>query len=231
MIAAGSRPISAQKRSSACAAADHVVDVAARDVPDVGVLGDHAQRRGRPAPDHYRRMWSLGGFRVAERAGELVIRAVEVERFRLGPQPLDDRAGLGEAAHRLCGVARRAGRAPRIRAGRRRRSAVSPRLCRTRAAHRRRCRRSLHPREHRRRPEAIARDEQSEAERCSMRPPKSSSLGRRSAGARHCDKGWRGDGHDLPPLQPACGPVDECVRAYLMDEGRPATVDPGDLSP
>jgi hypothetical protein len=63
---------------------NQVVDVTTRDVPDVGVLGDHAQRRGGPAADHDRRMWALYGFRVAERACQLVIGALEVERFRLG---------------------------------------------------------------------------------------------------------------------------------------------------
>ena len=87
-----------------CGAADAVADVAAGEVPQVGMLGDHAQRRGGASPDEYRRPRSLDGFGIAERPGQVEVGAVEVERFRLGPQPLDDRARFGEAPNRVGGV-------------------------------------------------------------------------------------------------------------------------------
>jgi hypothetical protein len=64
-----------------CAAVDGVLDVAAGDVPQVGVLGDHAQGRGRASADEDRRVGALDGLGVAERPGEVVVGAVEVERF------------------------------------------------------------------------------------------------------------------------------------------------------
>src|SRR6185437_8649435 len=81
-----------------------VVDVPAGHVPQVGMLGGHAQRRGGASPDEYRRMRSLDGFGVAERPGQVEVTAVEVERFGLGPQPPDDGARFGEAADRVRGV-------------------------------------------------------------------------------------------------------------------------------
>ena len=53
------------------AAADSVVDVAAEDVPQVGVRGNHAQRRGRPYANQNRRVGTLDGFGVAERSSEV----------------------------------------------------------------------------------------------------------------------------------------------------------------
>jgi hypothetical protein len=81
------------------AAGDDVLDVAARDVPQVGMLGHHAQRRRRAPADHDRRVRTLDRLGVAERARELDVGAVEVERLGLGPQPPDHRARLGEALH------------------------------------------------------------------------------------------------------------------------------------
>nr|WP_236706156.1 hypothetical protein [Frankia sp. ACN1ag] len=86
------------------AAADDVVDVAARDVPQVSVLGSDAQHSGRTAADEDRRVGPLDRLRIAERIGETVVGAVEVEGFGLGPQPPDNRARLGEAAHGVSGV-------------------------------------------------------------------------------------------------------------------------------
>ena len=79
------------------ASPDAVIEVGAGDVPQVGVPGDDAQRRGGASPDHDRRMGSLEGFGVAERSGQLCVGAVEVEWFLLGPQPPDDRARFVEA--------------------------------------------------------------------------------------------------------------------------------------
>jgi hypothetical protein len=46
-------------------------------------------------------MRPLDGLGIAERPGQMVVGAVEVERLRLGPQTPDDRARLGEASHRI----------------------------------------------------------------------------------------------------------------------------------
>ena len=80
---------------------DDIIDVAAGDVPQVGMLGNHPQRRARASADQYRRMRSLGGFGVAERSAEVEVGAVEVERFGLGPQPSDDHARFGKAPNRV----------------------------------------------------------------------------------------------------------------------------------
>ena len=68
------------------------------------MLGDHAQRRGRAAADHDRRVRPLDRLGVAERSGQLVVGAVEVERLGLGPQAPDDRARFGEAPDRVLEV-------------------------------------------------------------------------------------------------------------------------------
>jgi hypothetical protein len=68
------------------------------------VGGGHAQRRRRASADEDRRVRALDGFRVAERSGEVMVGAVEVEGFLLGPQPPDHRARLVEARHGVRGV-------------------------------------------------------------------------------------------------------------------------------
>ena len=123
------------------AAADDVVDVSAGDVPHVGVLGNHAQRRRGASADHDRRVGLLDRFGVAECPGQLDVGAVEVERLGLGPQPPDDGARLGEASHRVGEVVE--GQAVRrVLTPGRGWSDVSPRRYRSRAARRRRRRRS-----------------------------------------------------------------------------------------
>ena len=69
-VAADLGAVAVQQR----AAPDDVVDVAARDVPHVGVLGDHPQRRRRAPADHDRRVRALDRLRVAEGPGELDVR-------------------------------------------------------------------------------------------------------------------------------------------------------------
>ena len=80
-------------------------DVTAGEVPHIGVLGDHAQRAGGLSADHDRRMRPLDRLGVAERPGEVEVGAVEVERLIGVPQPLDDRARLGQAPDRVAGAA------------------------------------------------------------------------------------------------------------------------------
>ncbi len=99
MIDAGSRPISAQRRSSSA------LRPAASSMSPPGMFHTSAcsaatrsTRAVRPADDD-RRVRALDGLGVAERTGEVEVGAVEVERLGLGPQPADDRAGLGEALH------------------------------------------------------------------------------------------------------------------------------------
>jgi hypothetical protein len=75
-----------------------VVDVAAGDVPKIGVLGDDAQRRRCAPADDDRRTRPLDGFGIAERSGQTDVGALEVERLGLRPQTPDDRARLGEAS-------------------------------------------------------------------------------------------------------------------------------------
>src|SRR5258708_22472104 len=87
-----------------CAAADSVVDVAAWDVPQVGVLGDHAQERGGASANKDWRVGALDGFGVAERSGEVDVGAMEVEWLSVGPQPPDDCARFGEASYGVGGV-------------------------------------------------------------------------------------------------------------------------------
>ena len=73
-------------------------------VPDVGVLGDHAERDALTAcTDENRRMRPLDRLRFAYRAAENVAASVEVERIGLGPHPFDDRAGLIERGESLGG--------------------------------------------------------------------------------------------------------------------------------
>src|SRR5579863_3486599 len=86
------------------ASTDGVIDVAAGDIPQVCMLGNHAQRRGRASTDQYRRIRSLDGFGVAERSSEVEVGALKVERFSLGPQPPDNQACFGEAPDRVGGV-------------------------------------------------------------------------------------------------------------------------------
>jgi hypothetical protein len=69
----GAEPVQAR------ASPDAVVDVAAGDVPQVGMLGDHAQGRGGASADHDRRVRPLDGFGVAERAGKRVVAAELLE--------------------------------------------------------------------------------------------------------------------------------------------------------
>ena len=61
------------------ASPDAVVEVGAGDVPQVGMPGNDAQRRGGASADDDRRMRSLEGLGVAERSGQLCVGAVEVE--------------------------------------------------------------------------------------------------------------------------------------------------------
>ncbi len=99
-VAADVRAVAVQQG----AAADDVVDVAARDVPDVGVLGDHAQCRGGASADEDGRVGALDGSGAAEGAGEPVVGAVEVERLVLGPQSPDHRAGFRQVGDGVRGV-------------------------------------------------------------------------------------------------------------------------------
>jgi hypothetical protein len=70
--------------------------------PDVGVLGDDPKAVPFAArPDHDRRMRALDRLRLADRAAEPIAAPVEVERLLLAPEPLDQRAGLGEVGQRL----------------------------------------------------------------------------------------------------------------------------------
>jgi hypothetical protein len=68
--------------------------------PHVRVPGDDSQRRVCASGDGDRRMGSLHGLGAAERAGQLVLAAVEVEGLRLGPESADDGAGLIQAVDR-----------------------------------------------------------------------------------------------------------------------------------
>ena len=74
-----------------------VGEVAARVVPDAGVLGGDGQGRAGASADEDRRVGTRDWLGIAERADELVVGAVEVERFGLGPEPPDD----GAASARL----------------------------------------------------------------------------------------------------------------------------------
>ncbi|MFJ5836316.1 hypothetical protein ACIQGO_05975 [Streptomyces shenzhenensis] len=65
-----------------CVAADDVVDLAARHVPQVGVLGDPRSVRGRASADENRRVGPPDGLGVAERPGEPVGGGVEGEGSR-----------------------------------------------------------------------------------------------------------------------------------------------------
>jgi len=79
-----------------CAALGGVGGVAARDVPQVRVLGGDPEHGGRASGDENGRVRLLDGLRVAERAGEIDVGAMEVKRLALCPQPPDDGAGFGE---------------------------------------------------------------------------------------------------------------------------------------
>ncbi len=71
-------------------------------VPDVGVLGDDAQRDALTAStDEDGRMWLLNRLRFTYRAVQAVAAPIEVEGLALGPHPLDDGAGLIERSESL----------------------------------------------------------------------------------------------------------------------------------
>lgn len=55
------------------ASMDGVIDVAAGDIPQIGILGGHAQRRDRASTDQYRWIRLLDGFGVTERPGKVEV--------------------------------------------------------------------------------------------------------------------------------------------------------------
>ncbi len=137
-VAADLGAVAVQQR----AAADDVVDVAAGDVPQVGVLGGHPQHGGRASADKDRRVRALDGLGVAERPGEADVgcpgsRTVRARSTTAG-SPCTPRRGSPRRRRRR-GTA---GRARHTRAGPSGGWAVSRRRCRSRAGRRRRCRRS-----------------------------------------------------------------------------------------
>jgi hypothetical protein len=83
------------------AASDAIGDVASGDVPGVRVPGRDSKGRGGSAGNQDRRVWPLHGLGITERAGELDVIAVEVERCGLRPETADDGARFVEALYGL----------------------------------------------------------------------------------------------------------------------------------